>query len=60
MVYPAAALPAIAKSTGATIIEINPDETDLSSVADLHLRMSAAEGLRACLGASFSRLSDEE
>lgn len=50
VVYPATALPGIAKSMGATIVEINPGETALSATADLHLRMTAAAGLSACLG----------
>lgn len=54
VVYPAAALPAIAASSGANVIEINPDDTDLSSRADLHLRMTAAAGLTACLDAMES------
>lgn len=49
VVYPAAALPDIAKRAGATLIEINPDRTELSTRADLHLRMTAAAGLAACL-----------
>ncbi len=50
VVYPATALPGIAKSMGTTIIEINPDETALSATADFHLRMAAATGLAECLG----------
>lgn len=49
MVYPAAALPEIAKRSGATVIEINPEQTPLSALADVHLRMTASEGLHACL-----------
>ena len=52
MVYPAAALPEIAKRSGATVIEINPDQTPLSALADVHLRMTASEGLLACLGSA--------
>jgi NAD-dependent deacetylase len=35
VVYPAAALPLIAKRNGATLIVINREPTDLDSVADL-------------------------
>lgn len=49
VVYPAAALPGIAKRAGASVIEINPEQTELSATADVHLRMSAASGLAACL-----------
>jgi NAD-dependent deacetylase len=38
VVYPAASLAPIAKSTGAKVIEINPDETPLSGSVDLSLR----------------------
>lgn len=52
MVYPAAALPEIAQRTGAIVIEINPDQTPLSMMADVHLRMPASAGLLACLGSA--------
>lgn len=54
VVYPAAALPDIAKDAGATVIEINPDRTESSRRADIHLRMTAAAGLAACLGSCRS------
>ncbi len=43
LVYPAAALPDIARRHGARIVEINPDPTPLSDRADLSLRGSAAQ-----------------
>jgi NAD-dependent deacetylase len=43
LVYPAAELPLIAKSSGAKIIEINPEETGLTAVADISIRGKAAE-----------------
>ncbi len=43
LVYPAAGLPLIAKQNGAKIIEINPEETLLSTQADFSLRGKAAE-----------------
>jgi len=42
LVQPAASLPLIAKRNGARLIEINPDETPLSDVADEVLRGPAA------------------
>lgn len=42
-VYPAAALPLIAKQSGAKIIEVNPEETALSTLGDVSLRGKAAE-----------------
>lgn len=38
LVYPAAGLPAVAEMTGATVIEVNPEPTSISDVADVHLR----------------------
>jgi NAD-dependent deacetylase len=49
IVYPAAALPSIATQAGATVVEINPEETALSAAADWCLRLSAADGLTLCL-----------
>jgi len=43
VVYPAAGLASIAKSAGARIIEINPDETPLSAHVDLSLRGPAGD-----------------
>lgn len=43
LVFPAAELPLNAKRVGAEIIEINPEETNLSSLSDLSLRGNAAE-----------------
>jgi len=43
IVYPAASLAPIAKSAGARVIEINPDETPLSAHVDLSLRGLAGE-----------------
>ena len=45
VVYPAAALPQLARSTNATLVEVNPEETDLSPLFHLHLRESAATAL---------------
>jgi NAD-dependent deacetylase len=43
IVYPAAALPQIAKGTGAFVIEVNPEPTPLTASADVSLRGKAAE-----------------
>jgi len=48
-VYPAAQLPLIAKSKGAKVIEVNPEETDLTPYADLSIREKASTGLRKAL-----------
>jgi NAD-dependent deacetylase len=55
VVYPAAALPGIAARRGVPVVEINPDETPLSSQFPYSLRVAASAGLaalaRARLGA---------
>lgn len=38
LVYPAAGLPVVAADAGATVIEVNPEPTDISRVADICLR----------------------
>jgi NAD-dependent deacetylase len=43
VVHPAASLAPLAKLSGAIVIEINPDETPISSVADHSIRGSAAQ-----------------
>ena len=52
-VYPAAALPAYAKSAGATIVEINPNPTPLSDTADYVLRAPAGAALPALVAAAW-------
>jgi NAD-dependent deacetylase len=55
MVYPAAELPFIAGSSGATVIEINPDVTPLSTLADFVLREKAGVALPAVAAAMLNR-----
>ncbi|MEM7153830.1 MAG: NAD-dependent deacylase [Myxococcota bacterium] len=45
VVYPAADMPLIAKQAGATLVEINPEDTPISHAYDHCMRMSAIEGL---------------
>ncbi len=45
VVYPAAALPEIAKSAGAYLIEINWKKSELTSLCDLSIRTQATEAL---------------
>jgi len=54
VVYPAASLAPIAKSAGARVIEINPDETSLSAHVDLSLRGPAGEILPQLIGSDPS------
>ncbi len=49
VVEPAASLGRLAKSAGAYLIEINPEPTPLSPLADLSLRAKASRGLRALI-----------
>jgi NAD-dependent deacetylase len=49
IVEPAASLARLAKQQGGYVIEINPDETPLSFVANLTLRTSASEGMTKLL-----------
>ena len=42
LVYPAAALPQMARAAGAFVIEVNPEATPLTEVADVLLRGTAA------------------
>jgi NAD-dependent deacetylase len=46
LVYPAAGLPQVAKDAQANIVEINPQETPVSSFADEVYREPATEGLK--------------
>jgi len=50
VVYPAASLPEIAGGSGAYLVEINPEPTPLSSLADEVIRAPAAEALPDLLG----------
>jgi len=45
VVYPAAALPEVAAARGVPVIEINPEQTPLTSMADLWWGASAADAL---------------
>ena len=45
MVYPAAGFPQAAKSMGATVVEINPEETPISEIADIFVKATAGEAL---------------
>ena len=50
VVFPAAALPQIAMAKGATLVEINPEETAVSAWYQHHLRGRASEMLRTIAG----------
>ncbi len=49
VVYPAAGLALEAMAEGATVIEINPDETELTPLLTFSLREKAGQGLRLLL-----------
>lgn len=50
LVYPAASLPQIARRHGAYIVEINPEKTPLTEIADKTIRRPAGEALPLLLG----------
>ena len=50
LVYPAAALPKLAREAGAFVVEVNPDETPFTPHASVSLRGKAAETLPLLLG----------
>lgn len=52
VVEPAAGLGRMAKASGAYLIEVNPQPTPLTPLADLSLRATATEGLRLLLAAA--------
>ncbi len=43
VVQPAASLPVLAKNSGAFVVEVNPDETPITDICDVSLRMGAVE-----------------
>lgn len=43
VVYPAAQIPMIAKRSGAALIEVNPEATQLTSIADISIRGAAGD-----------------
>ena len=45
VVYPAAGFPRIAKEYGAKCIEINPEQTEMSSIYDISIQSTAGEAL---------------
>jgi NAD-dependent deacetylase len=54
VVYPAAMLPELALRSGATVVEINPDETPLSKLATFSLRGPSGVVLPQLLRAAFT------
>ena len=53
VVYPAASFPLLARSSGGRVIEVNVEETPLTSVADLSIRGAAAEVLPRLVEEAF-------
>lgn len=51
LVYPAAALPALGRRAGATVVVVNPAASDLDDVAHGVIRMTAAQALPQLFGA---------
>jgi NAD-dependent deacetylase len=55
IVHPAAGLPVVARGAGAVVVEVNPLETDVSDVAHVVWRETAARALPALVDAVSSR-----
>jgi len=49
LVYPAAGLPALARRSGARVIVVNPNESELDDIADIVVRATAATALPSLL-----------
>ncbi len=47
LVYPAAGIPAAGRAAGASVIEVNPEETPVTEIADVFVRAPAGEALPA-------------
>jgi NAD-dependent deacetylase len=45
IVYPVAGFPEVARRAGARIVEVNPEETPITALADLFLKGAAGEVL---------------
>jgi len=52
-VYPAAALPSLARRAGATVVEVNPGPTPVTAIADHALRAAAGIVLPALVAAAW-------
>lgn len=52
LVYPAAGLPALARRSGASVIVVNPNESELDDIADVVVRATAAAALPSLLPAA--------
>jgi len=55
-IYPAAGLPLEVKRKGGTLIEVDPHETELTSMCDLSLRGKAGEVLPRLVSAVKSKM----
>ena len=60
LVQPAASLPLLALENGASLVEINPQETPLSLHADYCLRGSASEAMTSIMHQLKNRVQDPE
>jgi NAD-dependent deacetylase len=54
VVFPAAELPLLARQQGATLVEVNPEETPLSAAYHAHLREPASVALERLLGPALA------
>ncbi|MDH3198935.1 MAG: NAD-dependent protein deacylase, partial [Candidatus Krumholzibacteria bacterium] len=57
IVYPAAGFPGVAKQVGARVVEVNPEETPITAIADVFVHARAGEALPALVAAIRERRS---
>lgn len=55
VVWPAAGLPALARDTGATVVQVNADASDLDAICQFNLRGPAGKLLPQLVQAAFDR-----
>jgi len=55
IVYPAAGFPGVAKQAGARVVEVNPEETPITDIADVSLRARAGDALEVLVSAIRER-----
>ncbi len=59
-VFPAAELPFIAKDKGSEIIEINPEETPITDIADISVRKIATKGMEEVFSYLLNKFTTSE
>ena len=60
IVHPAASLPMMAKRAGATLVEINPERTPLTDLADFYVSAKSGEFLPGLVAQFKSRRAAQD